>query len=131
MTRAQRNNNPGNVRISPSAWQGKKYPNTDGAFEQFETPEYGIRCLMITLRSYVNRHKKDTIRKIIDRWAPPNENNTTAYINTVAKRSCIGPDEKIAFEKVAISKITEAISFVESGSAWITMEQIDKAWRLL
>ena len=40
--RGFRNNNWLNIRISNNNWQGKRTDNTDGAFEQFETPELGI-----------------------------------------------------------------------------------------
>lgn len=131
--RGIRNNNPGNIRISSSPWKGKipREKNTDGAFEQFYTPEDGIRALMITLRSYIHKHKKDTIRKIINRWAPTCENDTAAYINTVSKRTGIGADEKIAFDKMTMFKLVEAICFVENGGSYISNEQIDKAWGML
>lgn len=129
--RGIRNNNSGNIRITNTAWQGKVEKNTDGAFEQFETMEHGIRALMITLRSYINKHKKDTIRKIINRWAPTCENDTTAYINTVSKRTGIGADEKISFDKMTVFKLVEAICYVENGGSYIGNEQIDKAWGML
>jgi len=129
--RGIRNNNSGNIRITNTAWQGKVEKNTDGAFEQFETMEHGIRALMITLRSYINKHKKDTIRKIINRWAPTCENDTTAYINTVSKRTGIGADEKISFDKMTVFKLVEAICFVENGGSYIDNQQIEKAWGML
>jgi len=57
--RGLRNNNPGNIRISDTPWQGKipKAMNTDKnkAFEQFESLEYGLRALMKNAYPEVNK----------------------------------------------------------------------------
>lgn len=132
--RGIRNNNPGNIRESKgdkTQWRGERATDDDKAFEEFETMEAGIRALMITLRSYIQKHKKDTIRKIINRWAPTCENDTGVYVNAVAKRTGIGADEKISFDKMTMFKLVEAISFHENGGSYITNEQIDKAWEAL
>ena len=131
--RGVRNLNPGNIRITKSAWQGKvpAKKNTDGAFEQFESMEYGLRALMKLIVNYMRKYRFATIRQIINRWAPPNENDTGAYVNSVAKRVGLSADEKLVPDQATVSKICEAICFHENGGSWVTMEQIDKAWRLL
>ena len=131
--RGIRNGNPGNIRISKSAWQGKipVAQNTDGSFEQFETIEYGLRALMKLIVNYMRVYKFSTIRQVINRWAPPNENDTGAYVNAVAKRVGLSADEKLVPDKATVSKICEAICCHENGGSYVTMEQIDKAWRLL
>ena len=133
LPRGVRNLNPGNIRITKSAWQGKVpvSENTDGAFEQFETMEYGLRALMKLIVNYMRKYRFATIRQIINRWAPPNENDTGAYVNAVAKRVGLSADEKLVPDQATVSKICEAICFHENGGSWVTMEQIDKAWRLL
>ena len=133
LPRGVRNLNPGNIRITKSAWQGKipVAQNTDGAFEQFESMEYGLRALMKLIVNYMRKYRFATIRQIIDRWAPPVENDTGAYVNAVAKRVGLSADEKLVPDQATVSKICEAICFHENGGSWVTMEQIDKAWRLL
>ncbi len=129
--RGIRNNNPGNIRITNTAWQGKVKENTDGAFEQFISMEYGIRALIVTLRTYIGKHKCDTIRKIINRYAPSVENNTGAYIKAVAVRTGIDTDERLIPDINTLSRIVEAICFHENGGSYITMEQIHNGWGLL
>lgn len=133
LPRGIRNCNPGNIRVTKSAWQGKVPvdQNTDGAFEQFETMEYGLRALMKLIVNYMRKYRFSTIRQIINRWAPPVENNTSVYVNAVAKRVGLSPNEKLVPDMATVSKICEAICFHENGGSYVTMEQIDKAWRLL
>lgn len=83
-TRGLRNNNPGNIRIGASPWLGKITPNTDGAFEQFDTPEHGIRALDKLLTNYRNAGYV-SITQMISRFAPGNENDTVAYIAAVER----------------------------------------------
>ena len=46
---------------------------------------YGLRALVVTLRTYVLKHKKTTVSLIINRWAPESDgNNTTAYVKQCA-----------------------------------------------
>lgn len=131
--RGIRNNDPGNIRISKSAWRGKipVEDNTDGAFEQFETMEYGIRALMSLLITYIKRRKCDTIEKIITRYAPGNENDTASYIKSVVKRTGIGANETIIPDKMTMFKLVEAICFHECGGSYLSNEQINRAWELL
>ena len=68
----------------------------DRSFCQFETLEYGWRAAFYMLtRTYYHKYRLFTIRMIISRWAPANENNTKAYIANVSKMTGIGPDEPI------------------------------------
>ncbi|MHB8109765.1 MAG: structural protein [Syntrophorhabdaceae bacterium] len=132
--RGIRSNNPGNIRESfgdRTQWEGERATDDDKAFEEFVSMEHGIRALIITLRSYINKHKKDTVRKIITRWAPSNENNTEAYVNAVSKRTGIKPDEKVTFNRTQICRIVEAICFHENGGSYITNEQINRAWEMI
>jgi len=77
--RGIRNNNPGNIRISDADWMGKVKDNTDGAFEQFTHPKWGIRAMHKILQSY-NKRGVDTVQEIIETWAPPVENKTQFYV---------------------------------------------------
>jgi len=92
--RGIRNNNPGNLDQG-IAWDGLTNPQTDPRFCTFTTPQYGIRALAKTLIAYQQLHGLNTIRGIINRWAPPVENDTSAYVTNVSKRTGISPDTKI------------------------------------
>jgi hypothetical protein len=100
MTRAEskrprgiRNHNPGNIRKSSTDWRGKV--GDDGAFVTFDDPVNGIRAMARILLNYQKNYGLDTIRKLVNRWAPPNENDTTTYTNFVASRAGVSPDAKI------------------------------------
>ncbi|WP_275348624.1 structural protein, partial [Xenorhabdus bovienii] len=81
-------------------WQGQLPHDLsiEKRFCRFESPEYGIRALMKLLCNY---HKKgyQTVAKIIDRWAPTNENNTSAYIKGVAQSLGVVPHQVIEVNK--------------------------------
>jgi hypothetical protein len=83
MTRGIRNNNPGNIRISPAKWKGKipVYQNTDGSFAQFTSMAYGIRALYRLLITYINKYGLTTVDAIIDRYAPAGDNSEAARTN--------------------------------------------------
>lgn len=93
-SRGIRNNNPGNIRHG-EAWQGRADPQTDPDFVQFVSADYGIRAMTKVLLTYSERYGLNTVRGIITRWAPPVENNTESYINSVAKRLGVDPDQEI------------------------------------
>jgi hypothetical protein len=130
-TRGVRNNNPGNIRISTTLYKGKVQKNTDGAFEQFESIEYGVRALIKLISVYYFKHKKTTIRQIISRFAPQNENNTQSYINNVSKRMNTHPDKTLIWEPFTIRNLVFAIVKSESGDGVINQQIYDSAVKLL
>ena len=92
--RGIRNNNPGNIEDNGTAWRGRM--GNDGRFVIFDKPENGIRALARTLKTYRNLHGLTTVRGIINRWAPPFENDTTAYVNHVAGALGVTPDTSLS-----------------------------------
>lgn len=92
--RGIRNNNPGNLEYSKTnPWVGQT--GDDGRFAKFETPEHGIRALGRNLLSY-QRQGIDTVSDIINRWAPPSDNNNTdAYIQAVCAQLGVTPDQQL------------------------------------
>jgi hypothetical protein len=90
LTRGERNNNPGNIRHG-SNWQGLAPKQPDPDFCTFTDAKYGFRALAKVLLVY-RAKGYDTLRTIIDRWAPPNENNTDAYVVAVAHSMGCDPD---------------------------------------
>lgn len=82
-TRGIRNNNPANIRRGCN-WKGLTEKQTDKEFCQFTTMTWGVRALLVTLRTYVVKYHIHTVREIITRWAPPSDgNNTEKYIEFV------------------------------------------------
>lgn len=116
--RGIRNNNPGNIRWGDE-WQGlvPKAQRTDKSFCQFTTPEYGIRAMIIILRNYQRKHGLNTVTGIIKRWAPPNENNTQAYIDSVAKSTGVPADKPVdTTDSRFMMNLLRAIIQHENGS---------------
>ena len=96
ISRGIRNHNPLNIRRSKDQWKGMAEVQTDRAFVQFKSLEYGWRAAFVLLtRTYYHTYRLFTIRAIISRWAPPNENNTKLYIENVSRFTGIGPDEPL------------------------------------
>lgn len=133
--RGIRNNNPGNIRWSNDQWKGliPKDQASDKSFCVFRTPEYGIRAMTRILRRYtqypgipnVGKPNIDTVREIISRWAPPNENNTEAYIQSVAKNVGVAANSPIdVFDSAIMLKLLKAIIAHENGQQPYTDAQI-------
>ncbi|QNJ49133.1 DNA ejectosome component, peptidoglycan lytic exotransglycosylase [Escherichia phage Mt1B1_P3] len=115
-TRGIRNNNPGNIRVSKDQWEGMT--GDDGAFVTFDSPESGVRALGKNLLSY-GRQGYDSIEKIINRWAPPNENDTKAYIDSVVAATGIPATQSLDLSNPdTLSALAQAISFHETGSRY-------------
>lgn len=115
--RGFRNNNWLNIRISNNNWQGKRTDNTDGAFEQFETPELGIRAAARNIRTYGQRGLQ-TVNDIISTWAPVSENNTAVYIQNVASRMGVDPNQTLDLNDTdTMVKLISAMTISENGRA--------------
>lgn len=91
--RGIRNHNPGNIRKSKDKWQGLATEQPDTEFFTFKDATYGIRAMARLFITYQDDYNLNTIRALISRWAPPNENNTEAYFNTVAKAVGVSPKD--------------------------------------
>ena len=72
-----RNNNPGNIEYGNFA-KALGAIGTDGRFAVFPTKEAGTKAQEALLFGGAN-YKNKTLTEAIARWAPPSENNTTAY----------------------------------------------------
>lgn len=87
--RGLRNNNPLNIRRSPSKWLGEVdilNDKRDAVFCQFSSLVYGYRAAGKILRTYQTKYKLYVLSQIIGRWAPLNENNTRVYVDRVAQQ---------------------------------------------
>ena len=116
-TRGERNCNPGLIdRNGGTLWQGMAEVQTDSRFVTFTDPVFGIRALAKVLLSYYRKHHLYTVHAIIDRWAPPSENNTGAYINHVASELGVGIDAPVDLEDPGmLEALVKAIIEHENG----------------
>lgn len=113
--RGLRNCNPLNIKIG-NDWKGEREQNTDGVFEQFEELKYGYRAAFIILKKYINKYKRNTIRKIIMSWSPDGEFATLHYMNYVSRLSGFSIDNVVDFgNKPMMVAIVKAMAMFENG----------------
>lgn len=131
LPRGLRNNNPGNIRINGDLFQGEICPSKDRSFKQFNTMAYGYRAMFRILSNYYKNYKLDTIRKMIGRWAPENENDTDAYIKAVSDYAGILADDPINInDREQMIRIVAGMSRVENGRE-AEMPDVIAGWNLL
>lgn len=116
--RGLRNNNPGNLIRTSSAWKGKiPFPQSkDLKMEQFTSVVFGLRAMYKDLINDINKGK-NTVKKLIYEYAPPNENDTMNYVNQVCKSIGVQPDQVITkVNNEFLLLLGRAIIKVELGS---------------
>jgi hypothetical protein len=118
--RGIRNNNPLNIRISSDNWNGSV--GDDGSFIQFESPLFGIRAAARILKNYRDKYGLNTVAGIVNRWAPPSENNTQSYINSVSGK--VGVDANQALNDSDYKKLIAAMIYHENGSQPYSIDEI-------
>ena len=124
--RGIRNHNPGNLRRSSDPWQGLAAEQRDLEFFQFASAKWGIRALARTLIAYQDRVGLKTVKQMIGRWAPSNENDRGAYVRAVAASVGVEPDDEIDVHDYAILRpLTLAIIRHENGQQPYTDAEID------
>lgn len=92
---------------------------------------YGYRAIFRILRNYYNNYNLDTIRKMIGRWAPENENDTEAYVKAVSGYAGIPADDPINInDREQMIRIVSGMSKVENGRE-ADMSDVIAGWNLL
>jgi hypothetical protein len=124
--RGIRNNNPGNLNYvgQPGATR-ESGPN--GRFAVFQTAEEGLVALARQLRLYAQRGI-NSVRAIISKFAPPTENDTQAYIDSVSKRLGVDANASLNVNDPRVMQgLMDAIIKVENGSNPYSTEQLASA----
>lgn len=92
--------NPGNIEQG-APWEGLAPVQRHARFATFIAPEFGIRAIARVLITYQDKRQAadgsriDTVREIIERWAPPSENDSTSYAAHVRQRMGLEHDEVV------------------------------------
>lgn len=126
--RSVRNNNPGNIEDGDFARSLPGYKGSDGRFAIFETPQSGQGAQAALLGSY-GRRGINTVQGVINRWAPPSDNNPTRrYIDFVARKLGVSPRTELDMtDPVVLSTMASAIAEFEGGQPFETAALGDTA----
>ena len=135
LPRGIRNHNPLNIRRNgKDQWKGLADMQTDRAFCQFKSLEYGWRAAFHLLtRTYYHKYRLYTIRGIVSRWAPPSENKTEAYIANVSRLTGIQPDEPLGIPLEQPSRwmmVGAAMAIQENGTESLDYFAMMRGWAL-
>ena len=130
MSRGLRNNNPGNIRVSPVRYQGERVPSGDPAFKQFKSILWGYRAMFVLLHTYRIKHGLNTLTGMIHRYAPPVENHTEGYLRAVCNWSGIPADRPLnTLDGTAMIPVVAAMSRIENGTPAIEADVL-AGWKL-
>lgn len=130
MSRGLTNCNPGNIRQSKTRYKGERRPSRDSEFKEFESMAYGYRAMFVLLDTYSRRYGLCTIRKMLNRYAPPSENFTEGYIRFVSEKTGIAPDEIVNSRAARdMVPIVAAMSQIENGKPAV-MADVHRGWEL-
>lgn len=121
--RGIRNNNPGNIEYNGTDWQGLASPASDGRYCIFVDEKWGIRAMARVLTTYNKKYGLNTVRGIIERWAPSFENDTSAYIAHVANWLGVTEDQPYDVIKYLVP-LVEVIIQHENGVQPYSISQI-------
>lgn len=129
MTRGIRNNNPGNIRKDGEMWKGEVY-GMDKDFKTFNSMQWGVRAMFHLLNNYRLLHGCDTLEKLINRWAPPVENDTQVYVSFVSERAGVPKSSRImTTNKDVMIPIVRAMIRMENGTD-VPESYITEGWDL-
>lgn len=103
---------------------------------KFSQPEFGMRAAIHLLLMYQQKRGLNSVRKMIDRWSPyrgidadNTKVQTSAYIEHVATRMRVDPDETVAVRDYQTAK-TMLIAMIQFENNWLmpySDTQIDTA----
>jgi hypothetical protein len=97
-----RNNNPG--ALMPG-----------GKLAQYPDQQTGLQAIDNNLQSY-GKQGVNTLAGVISKWAPPNENDTQAYISDVSQRLGLKPNQPIDLSQPVVRHaLGSAIMLHENG----------------
>lgn len=132
LSRGLRNMNPGNLDFRHQEGAELEQHATP-RFARFKTMEDGISAFARQMQLYASRGQ-DTVRSIISKYAPPNENNTVAYMNGLAKSLGVGVDQHMApggsFDDDKLRTLMAGVSKIENSKGQLSLDQINAGIRL-
>ncbi len=137
IARGIRNNNPLNIRrTAKDRWQGLSDLQSDRAFCQFVTMEWGWRAAFRLLtNTYYKQYGLQTIRTIVSRWAPSDDHNDTkGYIWNVCRLTGIAPDEPLGPPNLRPARwimLGAAMGVQENGFGSVDIFEMLRGWDMM
>jgi hypothetical protein len=139
VTWAAWNKNLGNIRNAGKRYAGEitlLYPLN--AYKQFSSYTHGAAAMIAHLRRYINgdifkSENLNTIERIINKYAPPSENDTEGYIKKVVQRMGISRTTKInPNDPNLMWNLSKAMSIQEDVNATnnYTVKVFNAAWKI-
>lgn len=110
-TRAWRNKNPGNIRMSDFSRQAGAIGEA-GGFAVFPDEQTGMQAIKRLLRG--KNYNNLTIANAVSRYAPPSENNTVAYQRSLERITGLSINRRISeLSDAELDKVANAIRQIE------------------
>lgn len=108
------NNNPGNMKCCDgNNWVG--LVGNNGTFDTFSDTVYGLRAMAVDLTTKIQRDGLNTIAAIISDYAPPSENDTAAYIQSVVGDTGYTASQVLTADSGTLATLIRAIVNHEIG----------------
>ena len=114
-TRAWRNTNPGNIRYSNFA-KSMGAIGTAGRFSVFPSEQVGANALAALLLT--DKYKNLSIKDAISRYAPPSENDTNRYQNSIQKATGLDINRRIA--DLSAEELNRVVTAIRQHEGWKT-----------
>ncbi len=113
IARGIRDNNPLNLKYAG----GQPWAiGNDGGFGIYENQMSGVAAAQRQLLIYQQRDHLNTVRGIVGKWAPPGENDTSAYAAAVAQQMGVSLDAPLNLRDQAVaSSLIAAMAQQETG----------------
>jgi len=127
--------NPLNLRPSQPPWEGQtgeQNVGSAGVFCTFKDNTFGFRAAVRNLIAYADRAGINTVRGVIERWAPSSENDTKAYVVAVCNRTGFEADKPINLHGYEdCYNLLHAMTVQEQGSfdAYFKQWELDEGLR--
>ena len=110
-SRAWRNNNPGNIRYSEFSRRAGAIGEA-GGFAVFPDEETGNRAISALLRT--DSYNRLTVAGAISRYAPPTENNTSAYHRRIEQLTGLSINRRMSdLSDAELARVASAIRQIE------------------
>jgi hypothetical protein len=112
--RGLRNNNP--LNLSFAGQEGAVMEtHSNPRFARFASMEDGVAASVRQLARYQERGVS-TLAAMVNRWAPPTENDTAAYVQKVARETGIAPDAVVNMrDPELVASLVASMAKVETG----------------